>query len=255
MLQCGIGFGALAARSGAGYGTGGRTGCPMRIGFLLYDQLTQLDMTGPAQVLSRMPGAVVDYVAATPDPVMSDCRLALLPTTTLAESGQFDLLCVPGGFGCSTVMNDPVVLDWLRAQAPGLKWLTSVCTGSLILAAAGLLKGRKAGCHWAWGQYLPLFGAEFVAERTVFDGNIITAGGVTSGIDFAFRVVEHLHGPDVAATIRLALEYDPEHHEGGTPATARPEIIAQVQAITAQRLGHRDGEMRAAAARLMGEQS
>lgn len=231
----------------------------MRIGFLLYDQLTQLDLTGPAQVLSRMPGAHVDYVAASLDPVMSDCRLALMPTVTMADAGQFDLLCVPGGYGCSAVMNDGSALDWLRAQAPGLTWLTSVCTGSLILAAAGLLNGRKAGCHWAWGHYLPLFGAAFVAERTVFDGNIITAGGVTSGIDFAFRVVEHLHGPDVAATLRLALEYDPECRPGGTPSTARPDIVASVQAITAQRLGHRDAEMRAAAeklgARLMGEQS
>jgi cyclohexyl-isocyanide hydratase len=231
----------------------------MRIGFLLYDQLTQLDLTGPAQLLSRMPGAHVDYVAASLDPVMSDCRLALMPTVTMADAGQFDLLCVPGGYGCSAVMNDDAALDWLRAQAPGLTWLTSVCTGSLILAAAGLLNGRKAGCHWAWGHYLPLFGAEFVAERTVFDGNIITAGGVTSGIDFAFRVVEHLHGPDMAATLRLALEYDPECRPGGTPSTARPDIVANVQAITAQRLGHRDAEMRAAAeklgARLMGEQS
>ena len=225
----------------------------MRIAFLLYDQLTQLDMTGPAQVLSRMPGAQVEYVAKTMDPVMSDCRLALMPTLTLAESGQFDLLCVPGGYGCSAVMNDEETLGWLRVQAPGLKWLTSVCTGSLILAAAGLLKGRKAACHWAWGDYLPLFDAEWVAERTVFDGNIITAGGVTSGIDFAFRVLDHLHGPDVAATIRLALEYDPESHEGGTPASTRPDIVANVRAITAQRLGHRDAEMRAAAARLKGE--
>jgi cyclohexyl-isocyanide hydratase len=225
----------------------------MRVGFLLYDQLTQLDMTGPAQVLSRMPGASVDYVAKTMDPVMSDCRLALVPTLTLVESGQFDLLCVPGGYGCSAAMNDPEILDWLRAQAPGLQWLTSVCTGSLILAAAGLLKGRKAACHWAWGQYLPLFGAEWVQERTVFHGNIITAGGVTSGIDFAFRVVDHLHGPDVAASLRLALEYDPESHAGGTPSSARPEILGPLQALIAERLHHRDGEMRAAAARLMGD--
>jgi cyclohexyl-isocyanide hydratase len=225
----------------------------MRIAFLLYDQLTQLDLTGPAQVLSRMPGVRVEYVAKTMDPVMSDCRLALLPTMTLTESGQFDLLCVPGGYGCSAAMNDAEILDWLRGQAPGLQWLTSVCTGSLILAAAGLLNDRKAACHWAWGQYLPLFGAEWVQERTVFDGNIITAGGVTSGIDFAFRVVEHLHGADVAASLRLALEYDPESHEGGTPASARLEILAPLKTLIADRLSHRDAEMRAAAARLMGE--
>ena len=225
----------------------------MRIAFLLYDQLTQLDMTGPAQVLSRMPGVSVDYVAKTMDPVMSDCRLALVPTATLAGSGQYDLLCVPGGYGCSEAMNDPEILDWLRSQAPGLTWITSVCTGSLILAAAGLLTGRRAACHWAWGEYLPLFGAAYVPERTVFDGNFITAGGVTSGIDFAFRVVEHLHGPAAAATLRLALEYDPESRAGGTPATARPEILSNVKAMIAERLGHRDAEMRAAAARLTGE--
>lgn len=227
----------------------------MRIAFLLYDNLTQLDLTGPAQVLSRMPGARVDYVAPALAPVMSDCGLALVPTATLAGSGQYDLICVPGGYGCSAVMNDPETLDWLRGQAPGCAWITSVCSGSLILAAAGLLDGRRAGCHWAWGDYLPLFGAEFAAERTVFDGKFITAGGVTSGIDFAFRVVEHLHGPDVAATLRLALEYDPERRPGGTPATARADIVANVRTLTAQRLGHRDAEMRAAAARLMGEKS
>lgn len=225
----------------------------MRIAFLLYDNLTQLDLTGPAQVLSRLPGAQVDFVAATPDPVMSDCGLALMPTVTMADAPQYDLLCVPGGFGCSAVMNDAAALDWLRGQAPGLRYLTSVCTGSLILAAAGLLNGRKAGCHWAWGHYLPLFGADFVAQRTVIDGNIITAGGVTSGIDFAFRIADHLHGRDLADTLRLALEYDPDQAPGGTPATARPEIVAQVQAMTAKRLGHRDSEMRAAAARLNGE--
>ena len=226
----------------------------MRIALMLYDNLTQLDLTGPAQVLSRMPDARVEYVARTMDPVMSDCRLALVPTATLAGSGQFDMVCVPGGYGCSQVMNDPEILDWLRGQAAGCKWITSVCTGSLILAAAGLLKGRRAACHWAWGHYLPLFGAEFVPERTVFDEHFITAGGVTSGIDFAFRVVKHLHGPDIAATLRLALEYDPESHTGGTPATARPEILHGVRTVIAERLGHRDGEMRAAAARLMGEQ-
>jgi len=152
-------------------------------------------------------------------------------------------------------MNDAVVLDWLRAQAPGLKYLTSVCTGSLILAAAGLLVGRRAGCHWAWGDYLALFGAEFVAERTVIDGNIFTAGGVTSGIDFAFRIAEHLHGRDLADVLRLALEYDPDQAPGGTPASARPEILAQVQAINATRIGARDAEIRSAAASFAGDQS
>jgi cyclohexyl-isocyanide hydratase len=166
-------------------------------------------MTGPAQVLSRMPGATVDYVWKSIEPVMSDCNLALMPTLTLAESGQFDLVCVPGGYGCTAMMADGLVLAWLREQAAGARLMTSVCTGSLILAAAGLLEGRRAGCHWAWGEHLALFGATFVAERTVIDGNRITAGGVTSGIDFAFRIIAELHGREVAESIQLALEYDP----------------------------------------------
>ncbi len=209
---------------------------PFRIGFLLYPNVTQLDMTGPSQVLSRMPGATVDYVWHSLAPVMSDCRLALVPTLTLADSGQFDMVCVPGGYGCTDVMQDAVALDWLRDQAKGAQLMTSVCTGSLILAAAGLLTGYRAGCHWAWAETLALFGVTYVAERTVIDRDRITAGGVTSGIDFAFRIIEQLHGRDVAESLQLALEYDPQPIGGGTPATARPEILAQVQAMMAERL-------------------
>lgn len=196
-------------------------------------------MTGPAQVLSRMPGASLDFVWKRIEPVMSDCRLAMLPTATLADSPQYDMICVPGGYGCTALMTDGQVLDWLVAQAPGARLVTSVCTGSLILAAAGLLRGRKAGCHWAWGAHLAKFGATFLPERVVFDGPFITAGGVTSGIDFAFRVIEALHGRDVADTIRLTLEYDPETGGGGTPASARPDILAQVEQTLAGRMGER----------------
>ena len=218
-----------------------------RIGFLPYPGVTQLDMTGPAQ-LSRMPGASVDYVWHSLDPVMSDCRLALVPTLTLADSGQFDMVCVPGGYGCSAVMNDAVVLDWLRGQAKGARLMTSVCTGSLILAAAGLLRGYRAGCHWAWGENLAKFGATWVAERTVVDRDRITAGGVTAGIDFAFRVITELHGQDASDAVRLALEYDPEARPGGTPATARPEIFTMVTNAMAGRLAERQGEIDHAAA-------
>lgn len=217
-----------------------------RIGFLLYPNLTQLDMTGPAQVLSRMPGATVDFVWKDKAPVMSDCNLALLPTLTLADSGQFDMICVPGGYGCTALMTDAQVLDWLRAQAAGAKLITSVCTGSLILAAAGLLDGYRAGCHWAWGDSLALFGATFVPERVVFDRNRITAGGVTSGIDFAFKVIESMHGRDTAEAIQLTLEYDPAPLGGGTPATARPEILKAVKALLDTRMGDRVGEIEAA---------
>jgi len=208
----------------------------VKIGFLLFPNITQLDMTGPAQVLSRMPGATLYFVARSLDPVMSDCGLALVPTTTLADCPALDIVCVPGGYGTTALMGDDDVLDWRRAQAATARYVTSVCTGSLVLAAAGLLDGYRAGCHWAWGDQLTAFGATYVAERTVIDRNRITAGGVTSGIDFAFRMIEATHGRDVAEAIQLGLEYDPQPLGGGTPATARPEIRAMVEAVYAKRL-------------------
>lgn len=207
-----------------------------RIGFLLFEGVTQLDLTGPAQVLSRMPGAVVEYVGRDLTPVMSDCRLALVPTRTLADGDRFDMIVVPGGYGVVAAMQDAAVLEWLRGQAATARLVTSVCNGSLILAAAGLLTRYRAGCHWAWGAELARFGATFVSERVVEDRDRISAGGVTSGIDFAFRVIERLHGRDVAETVQLTLEYDPAPLGGGTPATARPEILAALQATLAVRM-------------------
>jgi cyclohexyl-isocyanide hydratase len=216
---------------------------PFRVGFLLWPGLTQLDLTGPAQVLSRVPGAELFYAWKIVEPIPSDCGLALLPNITLADCPQVDMLCVPGGAPVAPVMRDAEVLGWLRKQAEHAKLVTSVCTGSLILAAAGLLSGYRAGCYWASGHQLALFGAHFVEERVVEDRNRITAGGVTSGIDFAFRVVARLHGVDMADAIRLALEYDPERAEGGTPATARPEILERVRAAMAGRLAAREAEI------------
>lgn len=210
-----------------------------QIGFLLWPGLTQLDLTGPAQVLSRMPGAELFYVWKTLDPQPSDCGLALVPTATFESCPPLDMLCVPGGVGVTDVMADPQAIAWLKSQSANAKLITSVCTGSLILAAAGLLDGYRAGCHWAWGDSLAQFGATYVPERTVVDRNRITAGGVTSGIDFAFRVIEQLHGRDTAEAIQLALEYDPEPLAGGTPATARPEILGMVKATMAKRMAGR----------------
>lgn len=223
---------------------------PYDIGFLLWDGLTQLDMTGPAQVLSRMPGARLHFVWKSLDPVMSDCGLALVPTVTLADCPQLDMLCVPGGSPVAPVMRDAEVLDWLRRQARGAKLVTSVCTGSLILAAAGLLTGYRAGCYWASGHQLALFGAEFVEQRVVIDRNRITAGGVTSGIDFAFRILEETHGRDVAEMVQLSIEYDPQPIGGGTPSSARPEILAKVRAMMATRLAEREAAIAAIAADL-----
>lgn len=220
---------------------------PYHVGFLLWPGLTQLDMTGPAQVLSRMPGARLHFAWKTLEPVVSDCGLPLLPTTTLLDCPPLDLLCVPGGAPVAPVMRDREVLEWLRRQAEGAGLVTSVCTGSLILAAAGLLKGFRAGCYWASGHQLSLFGATFVEERVVEDGNRITAGGVTSGIDFAFRVIERLHGVEMAEAVQLALEYDPAPVAGGTPRTARPEIVERVRASMAGRLAEREAEIAAIA--------
>jgi cyclohexyl-isocyanide hydratase len=216
---------------------------PYRVGFLLWPGLTQLDMTGPAQVLSRMPGAELHYAWKTIEPIPSDCGLPLLPTITLADCPSLDMLCVPGGAPVAPIMRDTEVLDWLRLQAAGAELVTSVCTGSLILAAAGLLDGYRAGCYWASGHQLSLFGAEFVEQRVVFDRNRITAGGVTSGIDFAFRVIEHKFGRDVAEAVQLSIEYDPEPIAGGNPRTARPEIVQQVLAQMATRIARREAEI------------
>jgi cyclohexyl-isocyanide hydratase len=200
-------------------------------------------MTGPAQVLSRIPGAEMHYVWKTHDPVPSDCGLSLKRNSTFADCPRLDLLCVPGGAPVAPVMRDTEVLDWLRWQAGSAEFVTSVCTGSLILAAAGLLKGYRAGCYWASGHQLSLFGAAFVEERVVFDRNRITAGGVTSGIDFAFHLIRHKFGTDMAEAIQLALEYDPAPVAGGTPHSARPEILAQVRGMMARRLADREAEI------------
>ncbi len=216
---------------------------PYRVGFLLWPGLTQLDMTGPAQVLSRMPGAEMHYAWKSIEPIPSDCGLPLMPTVTLADCPQLDILCVPGGAPVAPIMRDAQVLDWLRHQAASAEFVTSVCTGSLILAAAGLLDGYRAGCYWASGHQLPLFGAAFVEERVVFDRNRITAGGVTSGIDFAFRLIEHKFGREVAEAVQLSIEYDPEPIAGGNPRTARPEIVAQVRAMMASRIAAREAEI------------
>lgn len=221
---------------------------PFHIGFLLYPNLTQLDMTGPAQVLARMPDARLHFVWKTLGPVADDSGMTFLPTATFDTCQKLDMVCVPGGYGCTAIMQDADALGWLRRTAQHARFVTSVCTGSLILAAAGLLKDYRAGCHWAWRDQLALFGAIPVAERIVEDRNRITGGGVTAGIDFGFRIVEKLHGRDVAEMIQLSLEYNPVPLGGGTPETARPEIVKRTMAAMAARgLAERQVEIAAAA--------
>lgn len=177
--------------------------------FLLFPRVTQLDMTGPLQVLHRVPGAAVHLVARTRDPVPTDCGFSIVPTVTTADAPRVDLLCVPGGFGVEDVITDPELMSFVRRGAKEARWVTSVCTGAFVLGAAGLLEGRRATTHWAYRDLLPLVGAIPERARVVRDGNIVTGGGVTAGIDFGLELAAEIAGADVAREIQLAIEYDP----------------------------------------------
>ena len=180
------------------------------VGFVIFPDLTQLDFTGPLQVLARLPNSATHIVAKTQAPVPSDCGLGLVPTHTFATCPPLDLICVPGGSqGVVDAMADPDTIAFVRKQAAGAKYVTSVCTGAFILGVAGLLKGRRATTHWAFADLLPLVGATHEKARIVRDGNVITAGGVTSGIDFGLSVVAEIAGETAARTIQLGIEYDP----------------------------------------------
>jgi cyclohexyl-isocyanide hydratase len=195
--------------------------------FLLFDGITQLDFTGPAQVLCRIPGAVVHTAAKAIKPIQTDSGFAILPSTNFTDCPQANLLCVPGGFGTREVIKDEATLQFLRNQAVAAKYVTSVCTGSLALGAAGLLNGKRATSHWAYTSLLAKFGATQEQARVVKDGNIITAGGVTSGIDFALTVVAEIAGQQLAESIQLSLEYDPHPpFNSGHPDVADPALIA-----------------------------
>lgn len=196
-----------------------------KIGILIFPGVTQLDFTGPAEVLARMPDAEISLVWKTLDPVTSQFGLKYHPDAKISENTLYDLILVPGGFECARLMIDPEILTWLQEQAESAEYITSVCTGSLVLAAAGLLNGYDAGCHWAWAKHLKKFGANPTRERVVVDRNRITAGGVTSGIDFGLEIVERRYGRDLAEQIILGIEYDPQPISGGVPETARPETV------------------------------
>ncbi len=200
------------------------------IGMLLYPGLTQLDLTGPFELMHRLPGAKVHLLWKTRDPITSDSGMTFVPSTTLADCPPLDLVFVPGGDGQVQLMTDPEVLGFLREHGGRAKYVTSVCTGSLLLGAAGLLKGCKATSHWAFVDLLPLFGAEPVAGRVVIDGNRITAGGVTAGIDFGLQLVAEIAGEEKAKEIQLGLEYDPAPpYACGHPSRAEPELVTAVR--------------------------
>lgn len=198
----------------------------MHIAMLIYPRMTQLDMTGPFEVFSSMADATIDIVWKDREPVRDLNGLMIVPNMTLSECPQADILFVPGGFGQAALMDDDEVLNFLRKQAEGARYVTSVCTGSLILAAAGLLTGYRATSHWAWIDQLSLFGAEPVAERVVIDRDRVTGAGVTSGIDFALTLAAELHGEKAARMIQLAMEYDPAPpFDGGSPKRESPELV------------------------------
>jgi cyclohexyl-isocyanide hydratase len=207
---------------------------------VLFPALTQLDLTGPYEVFTRMPGAKVVLIAETLDAVKSDKGLTILPDIILAEAPQVDILFVPGGNGVFEAMQSKPLVAFLQRQAAGAKYVTSVCTGALVLAAAGLLDGYKATTHWLSLNLLSLFKVTVVEERTVADGNRITAGGVTSGIDFGLYLAALVYGEAAAKEIQLMLEYNPQPpFNAGSPKTAGDEIVARVVAdrkqIQAQR--------------------
>ena len=201
------------------------------IGMLIFPRLTQLDMTGPYEVLARLPNTKVHLVAHTLDPVQTDRGMKIVPTVTYADCPQLDVIMVPGGPGQQDLMEDAVVLEFLQRQARGAKYVTSVCTGSLVLGAAGLLTGKRATSHWAAIDHLGLLGAIPVSEKVVVDGNVVTGAGVTSGIDFALSLAAILEGEAVAREIQLQIEYDPAPpFNGGSPKTAAPETLATLRA-------------------------
>ncbi|WP_370151598.1 DJ-1/PfpI family protein [Ferrovibrio sp.] len=223
----------------------------MQIGLLLFPDLTQLDLTGPFEVFARVPGAQVHLVWKNLDPVRCDRGLRMLPSTGFADCPQCDVICVPGGPGQIALMEDDETLDFLRRQAAGAQWVTSVCTGALVLGAAGLLKGYRATTHWASHDQLALLGAIPVHERWVIDRNRVTGGGVTAGIDFALALVATMAGEDTARAIQLGIEYDPAPpFAAGSPTGAGQQVLDLLRPAMAPMLEKRLMATKAAAAKL-----
>jgi cyclohexyl-isocyanide hydratase len=197
----------------------------LEIGFLAFPRITQLDLTGPLEVLAHLPGARIHVVARDRAPVVAESGLVLLPSTTLHEAPQLDVLCVPGGLGVNAILEDDPVLDWLAAQGARARFVTSICTGALALGAAGLLRGFLATTHWLAIDLLPIFGATPISERVVVDRNRVTGGGVTAGIDFGLTLAAQLAGEETARRIALALEYAPAPLFPGSPRSAAPALV------------------------------
>ena len=226
----------------------------MRIGLALFPGLCQLDMTGPHEVLVRLPGAQVEVVAKTSAPVITDRGLTITPDVALADAPQYDVFVMPGGPGQQELMEDADWLGFLQVQATGAKVMMGVCTGALVMGAAGLLSGYRATTHWSCHDLLALLGAEPVDRRVVIDRDRLTAAGVTSGIDGALALAEMLCGREVAERIQLAMEYQPEPPtRAGSPHTAPAGLLADMRASGARFYAERKAACERAAARLAAE--
>jgi len=223
-----------------------------RIGMLVFPMMTSLDILGPFEVLARATDCHAELVWKDRQPIKGDTGLTIVADQRFDEAPQYDVLVVPGGPGQTPLMEDAEVLQFLRRQAVGAEWVTSVCTGSLLLAAAGLLQGHKATCHWLSIDQLALFGVEIVPERVVVDGNRITGAGVTSGLDFAFTVLEVLRGAEAAKSLQLMLEYDPAPpFQSGHPRVAAPELVEKVR-LSAQEMLRQRRKVSTRVARTLG---
>lgn len=223
----------------------------LQIGFLSFPNVQQLDLTGPYDVLASMPDTRARLIWKTLDPVRSSTGLMLTPDTTFEDCPPLDVICVPGGSGVSQLIPDDETLAFLRRQASTARYVTSVCTGALVLGAAGLLRGRRATTHWAFHELLEPLGALPVKARVVRDGNVLTGGGITAGIDFALTLVAELIGDEAAQALQLELEYAPAPpFDAGDPASAPRAIVQRLRAQTAASLAERARVVAAAAAKL-----
>jgi cyclohexyl-isocyanide hydratase len=202
----------------------------LEIGMLLYPGVTQLDLTGPYEVLSRIDGARVHLLWKDTAPVASDSGMRILPELSLRDAPALNIVFVPGGPGQIALMDDEEVLAFLRSTSASARYVTSVCTGSLVLAAAGLLQGYRAACHWMWRGELARLGVEVSTDRVVIDRNRVTGGGITAGIDFALALAAELAGPDEAQRIQLQMEYNPAPpFDSGSPEAATSAIILEAE--------------------------
>lgn len=219
--------------------------------FAIYPDLTHLDFTGPHQVLCRLPGAETIIASREGGEIVAEGGLVIGRTRKLSEIERCDLICVPGGMTATTVALDDAFVSEVRRLALGARYITSVCTGSLILGAAGLLQGKRAACHWAWRDLLTEFGAIPDEGRVVCDGNVFTGGGVTAGIDFAFTMMAEIAGEAYAKALTLGLEYAPAPpFSGGRPELAEPDTLARVSANMSRVMDQRKAEAQEAGERL-----